>query len=138
MGVPAVTREHVPGTHPDLVAALDDMDAEAPGWPQAMLRLALGARSARQEGRRCECDEPLLTGDDLMCGRCLLENQGQELRVLDRILAPHPFAEPDTPARQLLGWCATCNYPSDDVRHHGQAKEGMTSWGEPYTPSVDP
>lgn len=84
---------NAPGTHPRLAAALDAMKAGDEGWAGEIIAISLGARFARQEhGRRCECVDPILTGDDLMCGRCLLENKGQELRKLDKILGPHDFA----------------------------------------------
>lgn len=79
----------VTGTHPRLAAALDAMNAGTEGWPGEIVAIGLSARLAAQEGRRCECAEPILTGTDLMCGRCLLENRGQELRKLDILLAPH-------------------------------------------------
>lgn len=44
------------------------------GDVNAILSMALGAAFS-DEG--CECDEPALTGVDLMCGNCLREHQGQ-------------------------------------------------------------
>lgn len=128
----------VPGTHPRLAAALDAMNAGTEGWPAEMIAIGLGARLARDEGRRCECAAPILTGDDLMCGRCLLENRSQELRKLDVMFGPHDFVLSTRKSGAWMGWCEICTYPADDPRHHGQAKPCRTSWGEDYTPKERP
>lgn len=127
---------HAPGTHPRLVAALDAMDAGTEGWPGELLAITLGARMAREDGTWCDCAEPILTGDDLMCGRCLHENRGQELRKLDAMYGPHDFVPSTRKAGARMGWCDICTYPVEDQRHHGHAKPCRTTWGEDYTPGI--
>lgn len=50
-----------------------------------ILKMALNARAAVDEGRYCECDQPVLSGDALMCGGCLLRNRTQEIRRVHQI-----------------------------------------------------
>lgn len=47
------------------------------GNPMEIIRVGLRARRLADEGIYCECETPILCGRDLMCGRCLKENQGQ-------------------------------------------------------------
>lgn len=88
------------------------------GDPMEILRMGLGARFAAEEGRFCECDEPALTGRDLMCGNCLLENEGQIARLEALIRGSHAFedAREGSGARRL-DYCAVCAFPRDDPRH---------------------
>lgn len=88
------------------------------GDTEEILRMALGARFAAEEGRFCECEEPSLHGRDLMCGNCLLENQGQRERLEALIRGPHPFTpDPRKRGSYRLGWCGICAMPKDDPRH---------------------
>ena len=89
------------------------------GDPGAILKMALGAMFAAEEGRFCECAEPSLHGFDLMCGNCLLENEGQIERRTARIRDPHPFELSDRDAARRLRWCSICTMPEDDPRHAG-------------------
>lgn len=98
----------------------------ATGDPEAILRMALGARFAAEEGRYCECAEPSLHGRDLMCGECLLENLGQREALTRAMNEPHPF-EPDPreeSAAARLGMCHLCSMWEDDPRHVGQPVSG--------------
>lgn len=72
----------------------------------------------------CECDEPILSGDRLMCGRCLLENQDQRAKREATKKGPHPFAH--GPERKRLELCRLCAGWPDDPRHEGQGEE---MWG---------
>lgn len=81
--------------------------------------MALGARFAAEEGRFCQCAEPDLHGRDLMCGNCLLENEGQIKRRETAMREPHPF-EPDPregSAASQMGMCNLCAMWEDDPRH---------------------
>lgn len=90
----------------------------ARGDAEEILSMALGARFAAEEGRFCECAEPSLHGWDLMCGECLLENQGQIERLTARIREPHPFEPSDrSDAARWLGMCGICSMWEDDPRH---------------------
>lgn len=89
----------------------------AGGDPGEILRAALGARFAAWEGRYCECAEPSLHGFDLMCGNCLLENEGQIERKTARIRDPHPFELSRRDASRRLWWCDICAMPESDPRH---------------------
>ncbi len=56
------------GRHPDLVAAdqaLNDGNAEP------IVALAFRSRWRMEEGIYCECSDPIIPGDALMCERCL-------------------------------------------------------------------
>jgi hypothetical protein len=85
---------------------------------EAILRMAMGARFAAEEGRFCECETPSLHGRDLMCGNCLLENEEQIERLEALIRGPHPFElDPRKRGSFRLGWCGICAMPKDDPRH---------------------
>ena len=116
-------------THPRLAAA------EATGDVAAVVAIAMQCRFDMEEhGTYCECADPNLDGG-LMCRRCLHRSKERELRELDRRLGPHDFVESLKEALRRVGWCGVCTHPADDQRHHGIATEGMTSWGERYTPA---
>ena len=88
------------------------------GDPAEILRMAMGARFAAEEGRFCECEDPSLYGRDLMCGNCLLENQGQRDSLEASMRAPHPFKENTrSEAARRLGMCGLCAGWKDDPRH---------------------
>jgi hypothetical protein len=87
------------------------------GDPEAILRMALGARFAAEEGRFCECEQPSLYGRDLMCGNCLLENEGQIERLETLIRGPHEFEPSEREAGRRMSWCGICAHPQDDARH---------------------
>lgn len=89
----------------------------ATGDAEAILKMALDARFAAEEGRFCECEEPSLYGRDLMCGNCLLENEGQIERLEALIRGPHEFEPCTRAAGRRMGWCAICAHPEDDPRH---------------------
>lgn len=89
----------------------------AQGDPGAILRMALGARFAAEAGRFCECAEPSLHGFDLMCGNCLLENEGQIERRTRQINEPHEFVPGRGDAQKRLGMCGICSMWEDDPRH---------------------
>ena len=92
----------------------------ASGDPEEILMMALGARFAAEDGRFCECAKPSLHGYDLMCGECLLENEGQIERATARIREPHPFeVDQRREASRRLGMCAICSGWQDDPRHIG-------------------
>lgn len=88
----------------------------ASGDAEAILKMAMGAWFAADEGRFCECEEPSLYGYDLMCGNCLLENQQQIERRTALIRGPHAF-EPNPRLRNSDYWCAICSMPKVDPRH---------------------
>jgi hypothetical protein len=71
-----------------------------------------------EDGRYCECAEPVLHGFDLMCGECLLENRDQIAKREARIRAPHTFE----PMTDLPYMCAVCAGWEDDQRH-GEASD---------------
>jgi hypothetical protein len=120
--------------HPDLTAAL--RASEGGEWGQ-LLGIALRSREAAlDEGRYCECAEPALAGDSLVCGACLLRNRGQEVRAVLRIVSPHRYVarqRRDRPG-QTLPICESCATDEGDPRHHGVPAVGMTSWGEEVRP----
>jgi hypothetical protein len=88
------------------------------GDAMEILRMAMGARFAADEGRFCECAEPSLHGRDLMCGNCLLENEGQRERLEALIRGPHEFVLDERKRGSYrLGWCGICAMPKDDPRH---------------------
>ena len=110
-------------THPDLTAALARLDA---GQLGPIVRIGMRARFAAREGRRCECAEPELTGHDLLCGACLLENRDQERRAVDRLVGAHEFV----PGKLSGRMCAVCTGRANLPRHHGVDEVGHCSWGE--------
>lgn len=89
----------------------------ATGDAEAILKMALGAMFAAEDGRFCECAEPSLHGRDLMCGNCLLENQGQIERLEALIRGPHTFEPSERATGRRMGWCGICAHPQDDPRH---------------------
>lgn len=90
-----------------------------------LLRRALGAREAIDEGRYCECAEPDLSGAALMCFRCDLRNRDQEIAAVHRIVDAHDFV----PGKLGGLMCAVCTNKEDIPRHHGVGEVGRTSWG---------
>lgn len=124
--------------HPKLTEALAAMERGDPDWPMAILGIGLRARlAADEDGRYCECADPLLTGLDLMCGACLFNNRDQEIRRLLSIYGAHEFElDTSSPTKIAMRWCK-CTWPEDDPRHHGEDKPMRTSWGERFTPPHD-
>lgn len=112
--------------NPNLTKALSDFEEGSPG---DLVRIALGARMDANEGLYCDCSEPLLIGDDLLCGACLLNNRDQEVARLHLIVDAHDFTPGHSRGARLLGWCHYCSYPEPDPRHHGVGVTGETSWG---------
>lgn len=106
------------------------------GDPAEIIRVALNARARAEEGVVCTCPEPILVGDDLMCGRCLLENDGQRLAREARMNGPHEFATHFPRGRDLtdkdreyweqLGMCDVCSGWRDDPRHAGGGMSKQT------------
>jgi hypothetical protein len=90
----------------------------ARGDPMEIVGMAMRAREAYEDGRVCECAEPSLHGRDLMCGNCLLENQGQRDALEASMRDPHPFEESRrSDAARRLGMCDLCAGWKDDPRH---------------------
>ena len=90
----------------------------AKGDPEAILKMAMGAWFAADEGRYCECDEPSLHGRDLMCGNCLLENRAQIEARTREINEPHAWVPSErSDAARRLGMCGICSMWADDPRH---------------------
>ena len=112
----------------ELTEALGEFDR---GNPRSVLRIAFRARGAAAKGRYCQCLEPQLTGKDLMCGVCLLQNQDQERRAVDRLVGAHDFV----PGKLGGRMCATCTMPERAPRHHGVSEIGRCSWGEERRPA---
>lgn len=102
------------------------------GEPKEILAMVFRARGAAEEGRWCECDEPITSGVGLLCGACLLNNQDQERLACVRIVRAHDFVPKET----FLPMCAVCTMWEDNPRHHGVHGVGRASWGEsiPVTP----
>ena len=102
--------------HPDLAKALKE--AEADDWARLV---AIGIRAAFGE-EVCACSEPGLEGTDLMCRKCLCENEQQQQRAEELVSASHEF-EPGG----LLGFCnhylgvgvLRCLQRQDHERHQG-------------------
>lgn len=86
------------------------------GDMMAVLRMALQARAAYERGEVCECSEPILHGRDLMCGACLLENEGQRDRLEALIRGPHVF-EPNRRGGSMARFCQICSFLDTDERH---------------------
>lgn len=100
------------------------------GDPAEIMRMALGAWFAGMDGEYCRCDEPDLHGRDLMCGHCLLENEGQRDRLAALIRGPHAFEPSTRPWRHRMGWCDLCTHPKDDPRHVSTAGTERPSFEE--------
>lgn len=92
---------------------------------KAAFKMAMDAREGVAEGRYCECEQPSLNGDALMCGHCLLRNKDQEIARLRRSVDAHEFV----PGKLRGRMCAVCTQFEDESRHHGQPAVGRTSWG---------
>lgn len=86
----------------------------------------LGASMRARGGERCPCAEPILTGRDLMCGCCLLENESQIQALLRAISEPHPFeVRDDVDAGSMkLRMCALCSRWDTDPRHRASSEGG--------------
>lgn len=83
------------------------------GDPAEILGMALGARCAAARGEFCECEQPDLVGDGLMCGHCLRENREQIERRERRSREPHAFT-PREPSDEM---CDICTRWRDDPIH---------------------
>lgn len=82
-------------------------------------RLIGVAMRAAFSDERCECEEPILTGLDLMCGRCLRENDAQYDKRTEAINSPHAFqTRPGDEALERLGMCSFCSRWKDDPIHN--------------------
>lgn len=92
------------------------------GDPLEIIRVGLRARRKAEEGVFCECEAPILAAYDLMCGRCLLENQGQIERRTARIRSLHTF-EPSGEGQIKREMCRICSGWKDDPRHSEQQGE---------------
>lgn len=116
--------------NPHLAKALSDSDAST------LVAIALRARAAADQGRYCECAEPELVGDDLLCGACLLNNRDQEVKAVLRLVSAHEFV-PSTRFKSAefnAHFCAVCTQSVDHPRHHGVHSVGRTSWGDEVRP----
>lgn len=111
-------------THPKLTAALAALDNGE--GAAAILAVALSARAAADEGRYCECAEPEVTGFDLLCAECLLNNKDQERARVRSFTHAHEFV----PGKLGGAFCKVCVRLETDPRHHGVNAVGRTSWGE--------
>lgn len=78
-----------------------------------VIMTGMNARFEAEKGHYCECEHPILTGYDLMCGDCLLENQGQIDKRMRRSREPHAFE----PMPKLPIMCNVCTGWEDDPRH---------------------
>ncbi len=85
---------------------------EAEDWDQ-LITIALNARALAGEGKFCECNDPAVTGVDLMCGDCLRENREQIKKRTQWMADPHPF---ESYARAPF-MCRRCSMWEDDPRH---------------------
>lgn len=117
-------------THPKLTTAIEQLrSGENPG---AIIGIALRARmDADEHGIYCECAQPEVEGDDLLCGECLHNNRVQELKLLYRYYGPHDFV----PGKLGGHMCAVCVYPETEPRHHGVPHFATTSWGQRLSPA---
>lgn len=97
----------------------------ASGNPAAILKMVFDSRAAVDEGRYCECEQPSLIADELMCGHCLLRNRGQEVKRVHRSVDAHEFV----PGKLRGLMCKVCTQTADAPRHHGTPAVGRTSWG---------
>jgi hypothetical protein len=103
----------------------------ARGDPEEIVRMALGARFAAEDGRYCECEEPSLHGLDLMCGNCLLENESQIEARTKAMHEPHAFVpdpDPDSAAART-GMCRLCAGWRDDPRHAARIRRALGEAG---------
>lgn len=107
--------------HPDLVKALA---AAKRGDVGPVLGVAARAILAQDEGRYCECADPVLAGDDLLCGACLLNNKDQERRRCAVICDAHDFVP--GPCGGLM--CKVCMCSESAPRHHGVDATPRYSW----------
>lgn len=98
------------------------------------LRVGLAARSAAERGEFCECAEPDLTGYDLMCGHCLLENEGQRQRRERAMKEPHEFVPMRGLKSENYQMCQFCSGWNDDARHQlaspGEGQAGKRTNGQ--------
>lgn len=90
----------------------------AAGDLEGIFRMALEARDAWNRGVECRCSNPILTGWDTMCSRCLLVNRGQRKGREAAMLAPHAFVRRSTGVTTL---CQFCSAWLSDPRH-GEVK----------------
>jgi len=93
------------------------------GDPVEIIRVGLRARSKAEEGCYCECVDPILAGRDLMCGRCLLENQDQVAARNAEIRSDHPF-QPRGASGIKSKMCRICTGWADDPRHSADDTTG--------------
>lgn len=114
-------------THSKLVDAMASLDNGDAG---PLLGIAMRARIAAGNGDFCECNEPELTGADLMCEACLRNNRDQERRAVRRLVEHHDFV----PGKVAGFFCKICVGPQEWPRHHGVDGVGRTSWGEEVRP----
>lgn len=105
----------------DRIVAADD-------WRELAIA-SLCARVAADEGRYCQCAQPSVTGLDLMCGECLLQNRDQEIKRLHSIVDAHEFI----PGKLRGLMCKICTQTVQEPRHHGVPAVGRTSWGTEVT-----
>lgn len=104
--------------HPKLIAA---EQAAANGDYGPMVALSL---RAWRSGKRCECVEPELVGFDLMCRRCLLENNDQIAHLKAARATSHEYVPK---ANGRLGMCDFCSGWRNDKRHGEPVEEMLTT-----------
>lgn len=112
--------------HPKLAAALK------PGAdPMDIVSIAFGARLAADRGEFCHCEEPKLTGLDLMCGQCLRENEDQIAQREQKGREPHDFEARPFQEGRTMPSCQWCGWPRGMGMHEDEepdsAKAGEAS-----------
>lgn len=120
LGVPVWQRRGggpVPGDDDGKKAVSRLSDIIASGNNARIIGIALHARSEADAGRYCECEQPALTGLDLMCGECLLENLSQREKKTVWIRAPHEFVPSENDSMRRMEMCGRCSGWLEDPRH---------------------
>lgn len=112
-------------TNPKLTDALGRLKSDDDAGP--LLSIVAGSILAADRGEYCECTEPDVVVDGLMCGACLRRNKEQERKAVRRIAWAHDFVLDES---SFMGWCSICTMPATADRHHGVSAVGTTSWGE--------
>lgn len=105
----------------------------------SLIGASLRAHLDAADGVFCECEHPILSGERLMCGRCLRSHEGQRQERERNMAGPHPFRwspldkekHEERVARKGPEWdrlamCRFCAGWREDPRHDDQGEE---MWG---------